>query len=157
MKEVKVKFNLIEYYFCCILFPITGIIFATILLIWELLTYIDLAFINGLIIVYICSIGLAIINFIICLCVSKSTKKYAIFYEEYFFINETKESYNYKDIAKCNYYICKWYMIPFLYIYKMQVGGLFEFISTSNKKIKFKILYKDFKKIKEKFNNIEII
>ena len=29
MKEVKVKFNLIEYYYCCILFPIAGIIFAT--------------------------------------------------------------------------------------------------------------------------------
>ena len=63
MKEVKVKFNLIEYYFSCILFPITGIIFATIILIWELFTDIDLAFINGLIIVYICSICLAIINY----------------------------------------------------------------------------------------------
>ena len=157
MKEVKVKFNLIEYYYSCILFPIAGIIFATIMLIWELFTDIDLVFINSLIVVYICSICLAIINFIICLSVSKNTKKYAIFYKEYFFINETKESYNYRDIVKCNYYICKWYMIPFLYIYKMQAGGLFEIITTSNEKIEFKILYKDFKKIKEKFNNIEII
>ena len=75
MKEVKVKFNLIEYYYSCILFPIAGIIFATIMLIWELFTDIDLVFINGLIIVYICSICLATINFIICLCVSKNTKK----------------------------------------------------------------------------------
>lgn len=48
-------------------------------------------------------------------------------------------------------------MIPFLYIYKMQAGGLFEIITISNEKIEFKILYKDFKKIKERFNNIEII
>lgn len=157
MKEVKVKFNLIEYYYCCILFPIAGIIFATFLLVWELFTDIELKFINSLIIVYICCICLVIINFIICLCVFKNTKKYAIFYEDYFLINETSELYNYKDIAKCNYYICKWYMIPFLYIYKMQAGGLFEIITTSNKKIEFKILYKDFKKIKGKFNNIEII
>lgn len=157
MKEVKVKFNLIEHYFCCILFPIAAIMFATFMLIWELFSDIDLKFINGLVIFYICCICLAIINFIVCLCVSKNTKKYAIFYEEYFFINETKESYNYNDIGKCKYYICKWYMIPFWYIYKMQAGGLFEIITTSNKKIEFQILYKDFKKIKEKFNNIEII
>ena len=120
-------------------------------------TDIDLTFINGIILVYICSICLIIINFILCLSFSQKTKKYAIFYEEYILINETKKVYKYKDIVKCNYYICKWYMIPFWYIYKMQNGGLFEIITTSNEKIEFKILYKDFKKIKEKFNYVEII
>jgi len=39
----------------------------------------------------------------------------------------------------------------------MQAGGLFEIITIENEKIAFKILYNDFKKIKNKFNNIEII
>ena len=157
MNIVKIKINLIEYYFCCLLFPIGGILFATILLIWGLFTEIDLKFINNLIIVYIFSICLAIINFIICFCSVIHTNKYVVFYEDYFFINETKETYKYKDILKCKYYICKWYNIPFLYIYKMKAGGLFEIITVENEKIAFKILYNDFKKIKNKFNNIEII
>ena len=158
MNGVKVKLDLIEYYYCCFVFPIAGIVFATILLIWELFTIeIDLKFINGIIIIYICSIFLFIINFIICSLFSKYTNKFAIFYEDYFLINETKETYNYKDIVKCKYYICKWYFIPFWYIYKMQYGGQFEIITTTDKKIVFKILYKDFKKIKNRFHSIEIL
>lgn len=155
--EIKVKIDIIELYYCCLLFPIAGIIYATILLIWELFTDIDLEFIHGLIIVYICSICLAIINFIICLCFSKYTNKYAVFYEDCFMMNKTKEKYQYKDIIKCKYYICKWYFIPFYYIYKNSMGGLFEIITIEKRKIKLKILYKDFKKIKDKFDNIEII
>lgn len=157
MNEIKVKIDTIEFYFCCLLFPITGIVFATFLLIWELFTEINLKFINGLIIVYICSFSLAILNFIICLFILKYTNRFVVFYDDYFLINDTKETFNYKDIVKCKYYICKWYFIPFLYIYKSQAGGLFELTTKSNEKIKFKILYKEFKKIKEKFNNIEIV
>lgn len=157
MNEIKIKINLIEYYYCCLIFPIGGVVFATFLLIFSLFGEVDLKFINGLIIFYICCISLAIVNFLICFIVSRYTKKYVVFYENYFFINETKETYKYKDIVKCKYYICKWYFIPFYYFYKMQAGGLFEIVTASNEKIEFKILYKDFKKIRNIFKKIEII
>ena len=70
MNEIKIKINLIEYYFCCLLFPIGGVVFATFLLIFALFGEVDLKFINGLIIFYICSISLAIVNFLICFIMS---------------------------------------------------------------------------------------
>lgn len=66
----------------------------------------------------------------------------------------------YKEIRKCEYFICKWFFIPISMIYKSQQGGLVRIITENNEKIIFKILYKDYKLLKSnliKNGNVEFI
>ena len=138
---VKIKMSLFESIVCAIILPNVGFILTTILLIISLIIKQDLIVYKGI-----------IISYIICFLVNeKSKKEFILCNGEITVFNHT---YAITQISSCEYYVCKWYALPIVFIYKQQVGGLIVFRFNNGKVIQFKILYKDYLKIKNEIHNI---
>ena len=149
---VKIKMNLFESIVCAIILPNVGFILTTILLIISLIIKQDLIVYKGIIISYIICFLLIIVSVIICFLVNeKSKKEFILCNGEITVFNHT---YAITQISSCEYYVCKWYALPIVFIYKQQVGGLIVFRFNNGKVIQFKILYKDYLKIKNEIHNI---
>ena len=63
-------------------------------------------------------------------------------------IKVLNRKYSINQISYCEYYVCKWYMLPVAIIYKQQVAGLIIFKLDSGEKIQFKIFKKEVKSYK---------
>ena len=90
---------------------------------------------------------------LLCFIANSNNKNILILKEKTFVIFQ--KEYEYSQVIFARYYVCKWYNIPFIYFYKQQLGGLFEIKLDNSKQIKFKILYRDYLKLKEKIECIE--
>lgn len=149
---VKIKLKLFESIVGAILFPNIGLFFTTILLIISLIVKQEPIVYKGILISYIACLSLMILTITICFFVNnKSTKEFVLINDE---IEIFDHKYRIEQVISCEYYVCKWYALPIAIIYKQQLAGLIIFKLDSDEKIQFKILYKDYQKIKNKFNNI---
>ncbi len=149
---IKIKLNLFESIVGAILFPNIGIFFTTIFLIISLIVKQDPVIYKGILISYIIFFTLMILSIIICLLINKKSRKEFILNN-----NEIKfldQKYETNQVSSCEYFVCKWYALPIAVIYKQQAAGLITFKFNSGKKIQFKILYKYYLKLKDKFKNI---
>ena len=149
---VKIKLKLFDSIVGAILFPNIGLFFTTILLIISLIVKQEPIVYKGILISYIACLSLMILTITICFFVNnKSTKEFVLINDEIEILNH---KYRIEQVISCEYYVCKWYALPIAIIYKQQLAGLIIFKLDSGEKIQFKILYKDYQKIKNKFNNI---
>ncbi len=149
---VKIKLKLFESIVGAILLPNIGLFFTTLLLIISLIVRQELIVYKGILISYIVCLSLMIFTVVICFLVNKkSTKEFILKDNEIEFLNHT---YLIDQVSSCEYYECKWYALPIALIYKQQVAGLIIFKFNSGEKIQFKIFYKDYLKLKNKFKNI---
>lgn len=149
---VKIKLKLFDSIVGAILFPNIGLFFTTILLIISLIVKQKPIVYKGILISYIACLSLMILTITICFFVNnKSTKEFVLINDE---IEILDHKYRIEQVISCEYYVCKWYALPIAIIYKQQLAGLIIFKLDSGEKIQFKILYKDYQKIKNKFNNI---
>ena len=149
---VKIKLKLFESIVGAVLLPNIGLFFTTLLLIISLIVRQELIVYKGILISYIVCLSLMIFTVVICFLVNKkSTKEFILKDNEIEFLNHT---YLIDQVSSCEYYECKWYALPIALIYKQQVEGLIIFKFNSGEKIQFKIFYKDYLKLKNKFKNI---
>ena len=149
---VKINLKLFDDLVACTILPSIGLFFTTLFLIVSLIikqktiVYIIIA------ISYLICILLLLLSILLCLIINQNRKKDLILNNRNFVI--FNEMYDYDQILWSQYHVCKWYAIPIAYIYKQQVGGLFEMRLKNGKKIKFKVLYCDYRKLKNSINNI---
>ncbi len=149
---VKIKLNLFESIVGAILLPNIGIFFTTILLIISLIVKQDPIMYKDILVSYIICFSLLFFSISICLLANKrSTKEFVLNNNEIEYLNQ---KYEIDQVSSCEYYVCKWYALPIAIIYKQQVAGLITIKFNSGEKIQFKILYKDYLKLKNKFKNI---
>lgn len=149
---VKIKLKLFESIVGAVLLPNIGLFFTTLLLIISLIVRQEPIVYKGILISYIVCLSLMIFTVVICFLVNKkSTKEFILRDSEIEFLNHT---YLIDQVSSCEYYECKWYALPIALIYKQQVAGLIIFKFNSGEKIQFKIFYKDYLKLKNKFKNI---
>lgn len=149
---IKIKLNLFESIAGATLLPNIGFVFTTLLLSISLIINQDPIVFKGLIIAYIVCFALLFLTISICILANKNSKKEFVLYDGRFeFLNR---KYLTNQIISCEYYACKWYAIPIAFVYKQQAAGLFSITLNTGEKIQFKIFYKDYKKIKNKIQNI---
>lgn len=149
---VKIKVKLFESIVGAILLPNIGLLFTTILLIISLIVKQELVIYNGILISYIVCLSLMILTLVSSFVVNKkSTKEFILNNNE---IEYLHNKYLTDQVTYCEYYACKWYALPIALIYKQQVAGLIIFNFNSGEKIQFKILYKDYLKLKGKIAGI---
>ena len=149
---IKVKLNLFESIVGAILFPNFGFLLTTIILIISLVREQEIIVYKGILISYAICLSLMILSLITCFIVNhKSKKEFILNNDEFVFLNH---KYAINQIRYAEYYVCKWYALPIVPIYKQQAGGLITFKLDSGEKIQFKVVYKDYLKIKTKIKNI---
>ena len=149
---VKIKLKLFESIVGAILLPNIGLFFTTLLLIISLIVKQEPIVYNGILISYIACLSLMGLTITICFLLNqKSMKEFILNNNEIEFLNRR---YGIDQISSCEYYVCKWYALPIALIYKQQAAGLITFKFNSGEKIQFKIFYKDYLKLKNKFKNI---
>ena len=147
---IKIKENLFEHIVGCVFLPNVGIIITTALLILSLIVKQQEIEYRAFVISYGVCLAVLASSIILCLLLSK---KEVIFSEDKLIFQGC--SYYLKDIDSCEYYVCKWYVIPIAIIYKKQIAGLLNIKLNNGKKICFKIFYKDYLKIKNIIGDIE--
>ncbi len=149
---IKVKLNLFESIVGAILFPNFGFLLTTIILIISLVREQEIIVYKGILISYAICLSLMILSLILCFLINHKSKKELILNnDEFIFLNN---KYSITQICYAEYYVCKWYALPIAPIYKQQAGGLITFKLDSGEKIQFKVLYKDYLKIKNIIQNI---
>lgn len=149
---VKIKLKLFESIVGAILLPNIGLFFTTLLLIISLIVKQEPIVYKEILISYIACISLMGLTITICFLLNqKSTKEFILNNNEIEFLNHR---YGIDQISSCEYYVCKWYALPIALIYKQQAAGLITFKFNFGEKIQFKIFYKDYLKLKNKFKNI---
>ncbi len=149
---IKIKLNLFESIVGAILFPNIGFLLTTIILIISLFIKQKAIVYKGIIISYIICLSLLILSLILCYVINHKSKKELILNnDEFIFLNN---KYSITKIFYAEYNVCKWYALPIVPIYKQQAGGLVTFKLDSGEKIQFKVLYKDYLKIKNIIQNI---
>ena len=149
---VKIKLGLFEGVFACTIFPNIGLIFTTLILIIAAIAQ-DMVILPYLWVSYLVCISLLGISLIICAITSFFSKSELVLDKGIVYIKNA--TYRYDQILKAEYYVWKWYAIPFLGFY--QVGGSIKLKIKKEeimKTIEFKVFYKDYLKIKEKIPNI---
>lgn len=152
IKMIKIKLNLFESIVAAIVFPNIVFLLTTIILIISLVKEQEIIVYKGILISYAICLSLMILSLIICFIINhKSKKEFILNNDEFIFLNN---KYAIKQIRYAEYYVCKWYRLLVAPIYKKQIGGLITFKLDSGEKIQFKILYKDYLKIKNKISNI---
>lgn len=149
---MKIYINLFEKIFCCTLFPFTMCIIDTIVLVISIIQPQEKRVYCGIALVYIISLLILVLSLGIVYFIEKRCGKKMIINNGKIELDDT--SYLIDDITSCVYYSCKWYLIPFLVLYKRQVGGLIEIKFVDNSSIKEKIFYKDYLKLKEVIKDI---
>ena len=149
---VKIKLNLFESIIGAILLPNIGLCITTILLIISLIVKQESIAYKGILISYIACLSLMVLTITICFFVNKkSTKEFVLIKDEIEFLNHR---YSINQISSCEYYVRKWYALPIALFYKQQAAGLITSKFNSGEKIKFKIFYKDYLKLKNKIQSI---
>ena len=149
---VKIKLKLFESIVGAILLPNIGIFFTTVLLILSLIVKQEPIIYKGILISYTICFSLMLFTLAICLLANtKSTKEFVLNNKEIIFLDKKYEA---NQVCSCEYYVCKWYALPVALIYKQQAAGLITLKFNSDEKIQFKILYKDYLKLKNKIQNI---
>ena len=149
---IKIKLNLFESIVGAIILPNIGFLLTTIILIISLFKKQEVIVYRGIIISYVICLSLMILSLIFCFIVNhKSKKEFILNNDEFVFLNH---KYAINQIRYAEYYVCKWYRLPIAPIYKQQAGGLITFKLDSGEKIQFKVLYKDYLKIKNIIQNI---
>ncbi len=149
---IKIKLNLFESIIGAILFPNIGFLLTTIILIISLFKKQEVIVYKGILISYAICLSLMIFALMLCFIINhKSKKEFILNNNEFVFLNH---KYTTNQIRYAEYYVCKWYTLPIVFIYKQQVGGLITFELDSGEKIKFYVLYKDYLKIKNRIPNI---
>lgn len=151
---VKIKLKLFESIVGAILLPNIGLLFTTVLLIISLIIKQDFIIYKGILISYVICLSLMILALFSCfLANKKSTKEFILNDNEIEIFNN---KYRTDQVSACEYYVCKWYALPIAFIYKQQAAGLITFTLNSGERIQFKLFYKDYLKIKNKFQKISL-
>lgn len=149
---IKIKLNLFEGIAACTILPNLGFIFTSIILIFSLISNQVTIVYKGVLISYISCLLLLLLTISICiLCNKKSKKEFILCGNKFEFL---QKEYFIDQIAYCEYYVCKWYAIPIIFVYKQQVGGLINIKLKTGEKIQFKVFYKDYIKLKNVIHNI---
>ena len=151
-KMTRIKLNLFESIVATILLPNIGFIFTTIALIVSLVVKQEPIVYSGIAISYLVCLILLVILITFCFLVNRKSKKEIVFYGDRF--EFCKQEYLIEQISSCEYYVCKWYAVPVAFIYKQQVAGLIDMKLSTGEKIKFKIFYNDYLKLKNYIKNI---
>ena len=143
---VKIKLNLFENVFGCILVPCVVLFFNTIILIISFFVKQQNEVYNAIFLVYVISILSLFALLFLCFALVKKSKNEIIFNEDTFIFQD--KTFYLKNISQTKYYVCKWYLLPLAFIAKSEQAGLIQIKMNNNEKIRFKVLYKDYKKIK---------
>ncbi len=152
----KIKLDLLEKLIIGTLLPFYGGLIAFIMLIITLVgkEYKNLKII---LVLFVLSIFLLLISFGIIVLFEKHNKNQIELYDDHMIIKfrGNCEKYSYNDI-KVNYYSCKWYMIPLVPIIKKGNAGIIEIRNLQGKLFRARILYHDFRKLREMIDNRNI-
>jgi hypothetical protein len=151
---VKIKLNLFEGIVACTIFPNIGFIFTTLFFFISLIFKQKPIIYKGIAVSYVLCLFILLLSMAICYMVNnKSEKEFVLLNDRFVFL---KEQFYTNQITSCTYYVCKWYTVPFAFLYKQQLAGLIEIKLNTGKTLKFKIFYKDYIKLKQRINNISI-
>ena len=143
---IKIKTNLFESLAAAFILPTLVFVITTVLLIISLFTAQEQSVYRVILIAYAATFFVLAFSIAACVLISKRNGKEFIVYDgEFEFLNH---KYSIGQIRYCEYYVCKWYALPIVFFYKKQAAGLIVFKLDSGKKIQFKILYRDYLKIK---------
>lgn len=145
---VRIKLGLFEGLVACTIFPNIGLLFSTLLLFAALVSKVAPVFYKWVFIAYAASLGVLLLSVLICFIIHKASKNEFVLYEDQFVF--CGRQYPINQIKCCEYYVCKWYAIPIAFVYKQQVAGLISIKLHTGEKIKFKLLYKDYRTIKKR-------
>lgn len=149
---IKIKLNLFESIIGAIFLPNIGIFLTTTLLVICLIVKEKSFIYKEILISYIICFSLMLFLIIICLMANKkSTKEFVMDNNKIKFFDKEYET---SQIRYCEYFVCKWYELPIAWFYKQERASLITFKFNSGEKIQFKLLYKDYLKIKDKIQNI---
>ena len=91
---------------------------------------------------------------LISIMISGNSKKNIIINDNVLFYNG--EKYNCSELS-FKYYSCKWYAIPFFYIYKAQQGGLVEIYFNSEEVLVSKIFYIEYVRLTKVIKNYLVV
>ena len=148
-----IKLNRFEAVAACTFLPTVGLILTTLFSLFSLFVRQSSIVYKAIVISYIACITLLVVSLLICeLAIRKSKKEFVLFETEFKYINTM---YQISQIESCTYYVCKWYAIPFVYVYKHQLGGLINIRLDDGRRIKFNVLYKDYLKIKKRIGLVK--
>jgi hypothetical protein len=129
-----------------------GLVVTTFLLIVSLIVKQDSIVYKGIAISYVVCFVLLILAIAFCIIINKESKRELVLCGEKF--KFLKREYLIEQVISCKYYVCKWYAIPIAFIYKQQAAGLIDIRFDTGERICFKILYKDYLKLKNSIQNI---
>ena len=149
---IKIKLNLFELIVGLLFIPNIGIIFITILLIISLIIKQKPIVYKVIIISYIILFIIITLSLLICMLVSKKSKNEFRLFEDRMEYNGRE--YLIEEVQYCEYYVCKWYMVPFAFAYNEQLAGLIVVKFKKGEQLQFKTFYKNYLKIKNKIENI---
>lgn len=149
---IRIKLKLFESIVGILLLTNTTFIFTIVLLIISLIVKQEPIVYKGISISFIVCFSLMIFGMVFCFLINIKSKNNFILRDNE--IEFSNHKYPIDQVCYCEYYVCKWYALPIAFFYKQQIAGLITFKFNSGKKIKFKIFYKDYLKIKAKFQNI---
>lgn len=151
---VKIKLGLFEGIACCTILP-SIVLFFTIILsaISVIVPQQDIVYI-ALIASLISSVLLLALSLLVCRIIyQKSTRELRVStVDKTFQING--KVYYLADVKYCKYYVCKWYFLPFLILYKQGNGGMIDITFVSGEHVKIKVLYRDYLKLRPYFSKI---
>ncbi|MBQ7352385.1 MAG: hypothetical protein IJW54_00085 [Clostridia bacterium] len=149
---IRIKLNLFEGIVACTIFPNIGLFVTTLFLIISLIVKQEQIVYKGILISYISCLSLLLLSIILTFIASKIKRNELVLFDNTFEFK--KNRYHLKQIIFCEYYVCKWYAVPVSFIYKQQVAGLIDIKLNTGERIKFKIFYRDYQKLKNKLQNI---
>jgi len=152
---LKIKLNLFESVLGCILFPCGALFLNSIILVISLFVKQKREVYDTIALVYAISILTLIMLLMLCFIFIKKSKNEIIFNEDTFIFQD--KTFYLKNISQTKYYVCKWYLLPLAFIAKSEQAGLIQIKMNNNEKIRFKVLYKDYKKIKRFIGSVEEI
>lgn len=149
---LKIKLNLFESICGAVFLSNIGYFSITMILIIALIGQNDALVYKGIFTAYIICLSLMVFAIAVCFLANIKSKREFILYDDSF--EYIGKKYLINQISYCEYYVCKWYSIPIIFIYKQQVGGLFTIKLDTGLKINLNIFYKDYLKLKNKIPNI---
>ena len=149
---IRIKLNLFESIVVAIMLPNMGFVATTFLSIVSLIVKQDPIVYKGIAISYVVCFVLLILAIAFCIFISKKSKRELVLCGER--LKFLKREYSIEQVISCKYYVCKWYAMPIAFVYKQQAAGLIDIKLNTGESIRFKILYKDYLKLKNSIHNI---
>ena len=151
----KIKLKLFERISVCMILPISGLLFTTVVLVASLISKETNVSYIAIAISYLSCFGLFGLSLLLCFIIYPKNENILLLENSSFCIRYQKKEkvYSYADVQKAKYIVCKWYQMP-LNILLLSNGGTLTLRTADGEKYVFTILYCDYLRLSQK---IEIV